>query len=637
MVFFALFRMKGNIWYVMLTCLLSFVAIPSFSQTDPDAIKGANAQSKDSADFYFARAKKNITNKLLEAEFYLAKTAYFSYAKDDSTFYFGNITIDLCKKLNRGDYIANVYYIFSTIYTTRGENDKSINALFTGLQYAEQNKSDFWIANLNSYLALNFHDAEEYSKGVIYGKRAFAYAVKNNLKKESITRALSIIAINFDDWNKPDSALYYNFKILDYYKGKDTPNLDNVYNNIGNTLLKQQKYSEAKKWITRSLNLRISHGDSVSPNEHYNIATNYTNLATIAYETENYQEASQYFALAFASAEKSGSIEKLRDYYYRFYQFNKKIKSFEKALDAQDKYLGFRDSVYNTERIAISNNLEIKYQTEKKEAQIKLLNKENSITQLKLKQGNLMLTGISLLFAILILLALSYYKRYKSRQRSLLQAEAFKQQKIATQSLFEGEQKERIRIARDLHDSIGQMLSVVKMHVSAIHSEVTGDSKKTTATSLDLVDKTIGEVRNISHNLIPEELHFGLIAAIDSLCSQLNAAGSVNVTLETDDNTKHLKLTKQTELSVYRIVQEVLGNMAKHAEATEIVVSIYNNDNTIYLRLKDNGKGFDTGQINQSKGMGWKNIYARVNLLNGKMNIQSEKITGTQIEISLPE
>jgi signal transduction histidine kinase len=227
------------------------------------------------------------------------------------------------------------------------------------------------------------------------------------------------------------------------------------------------------------------------------------------------------------------------------------------------------------------------------------------------------------------------YNRYKIKQKALLEVEIFRQQEIAAQSLFDGEQKERVRIARDLHDSIGQMLSVVKMNISSMDDiEVENSLSNNTAS---LVDKTIEEVRHISHNLIPEELNFGLFNALESLCEKINNSKKTQATLRVPDSIKHYVFEKQNELSIYRIVQEVLNNMVKHAEANHININILQNEKQLLIQIKDDGKGFNTKNINEGKGLGWKNIQARVKMLNGKLEITSEKLTGTEIEISIPE
>ncbi|RYE12352.1 MAG: sensor histidine kinase, partial [Sphingobacteriales bacterium] len=192
------------------------------------------------------------------------------------------------------------------------------------------------------------------------------------------------------------------------------------------------------------------------------------------------------------------------------------------------------------------------------------------------------------------------------------------------------EQKERIRIARDLHDSIGQMLSVIKMNISNI------PESRTTTTTLELVDSTIAEVRNISHNLIPEELNFGLFTALEDMCDKINSSNTTQVAINVPDEVREHQFEKTNELSIYRIVQEVLNNMVKHSQASLINLDVTRQGNGFNLAIKDNGKGFDTAQINRSKGLGWKNIAARVNMLDGKMQVRSESLTGTQIEITIP-
>jgi len=151
-----------------------------------------------------------------------------------------------------------------------------------------------------------------------------------------------------------------------------------------------------------------------------------------------------------------------------------------------------------------------------------------------------------------------------------------------------------------------------------------------------LVDKTITEVRNISHNLIPEELNFGLFNALEDIANKINEAGGATVTTNIPDSIRQLQLSRQNELSIYRIVQEVLNNMIKHANATLITLDMERTGNNLLLVIKDNGKGFDAAAINESKGIGWKNISARVHLLNGDLNVRSERLSGTTIEISIP-
>jgi signal transduction histidine kinase len=191
-------------------------------------------------------------------------------------------------------------------------------------------------------------------------------------------------------------------------------------------------------------------------------------------------------------------------------------------------------------------------------------------------------------------------------------------------NLYKMQDLERIRFARDLHDSIGQKLSVVKMYLSDSGSEKVNN----------FLDEAISEVRVISHNLIPEELNFGIKRALNELAEKINLANKIRVTLKVEPD--NLKLSKEIELSVYRIIQEILNNMVKHAQASQIDIRLESKNNLLIISVNDNGQGFDTKIIERSSGIGWQNIYARTKVLNGIIDIKSEINKGTKIKITIP-
>src|SRR5690606_6331481 len=127
-------------------------------------------------------------------------------------------------------------------------------------------------------------------------------------------------------------------------------------------------------------------------------------------------------------------------------------------------------------------------------------------------------------------------------------------------------------------------------------------------------------------------LNFGLVSAIEEMCESISETGGIQLKGEISEDIKKYRFNKQNELSLYRVVQEIIGNMVKHSGATEIVLKMYEQAGQILIHIKDNGQGMDKSGIEHSQGLGWKNILARVNLLNGKLNIQSERISGTLIE-----
>ncbi len=204
-------------------------------------------------------------------------------------------------------------------------------------------------------------------------------------------------------------------------------------------------------------------------------------------------------------------------------------------------------------------------------------------------------------------------------------------------NLYTIQENERIRIARDLHDSLGQKLSVIKMMLSSVTvQEQDKASKEEIELAKKLVDETIQEARNISHNLLPNELRFGLADAIMRIANDINIAGTTEIEVDIPEGVKKLSLPKDKEIAIFRIIQEILNNVLKHAAATKIIFRIDYRNNALHFLVKDNGKGLSMKTVEKSTGIGWQNIFARIKMMNASFNIQSESITGTVIQFSIP-
>jgi PAS domain S-box-containing protein len=218
--------------------------------------------------------------------------------------------------------------------------------------------------------------------------------------------------------------------------------------------------------------------------------------------------------------------------------------------------------------------------------------------------------------------------------------QSINEQKIRSASLIEGQEKERKKIARELHDGLGQMLTALKFNIEGIK----GAASKREKTRLDEIKKmvtdTIGEVRRISFNLMPSVLSdFGITSAVKDLSEQVSKASKVNVVF--DNNSSINRLNKTTEINLYRIVQEGLNNAIKYAEADEVRIILSNNEESLNLTIADNGKGFNSKKIGSngkpsSSGNGITNIQERTSLINGEFKIETAPGMGTKIFIKVP-
>jgi len=544
--------------------------------------------------------------------------------------------------LNTNIFSARAWYDKALIYLKKSNNHVAIGRLNmdlgealtrnydfeNGIPYLLQSVTSFELAGDtmlqaagNTALSNAFHDFGNYEKGKFYAHKAISLVQSSSAASLSQKwRAYTVLAINYDDNKEYHKALEAHFSALRY--ADNDLYLCSSYNNIGNTNKKNGNLLEASRYMEAALN------SARRLNDYYQYATIFGNLGDINMKQHRYNSAARYIDSCIYYSIKSSSPEKLIDAYDYAYQLNNQTGNYRQAVEYLRMFTTLKDSLQSAEKAKIIYDSQERYEADKKDQQNKQLiyiNKLKTAEALRAKADRRLIIWGSLL--VLFASGLTFFIVYRNRMAKNMMEE----EQLLTRTLFTGEQQERIRIARDLHDSIGQMLSVMKMNVSAL------DMHHPTATqTLQLIDRTIDEVRNISHNLMPEDLDFGLQAALESMADKINTGREIKMTIGISNEVEGKTLSKQTELSVYRIVQEVVNNMIKHANAKTINLFIKNAGQNMVLSISDNGQGFDPSIIAGAKGIGWKNIHARLGLLNGKLMVRSEKLHGTQIEITIP-
>jgi signal transduction histidine kinase len=215
------------------------------------------------------------------------------------------------------------------------------------------------------------------------------------------------------------------------------------------------------------------------------------------------------------------------------------------------------------------------------------------------------------------------------------------EQKIRSTSLIKGQESERKRIARDIHDGVGQMLTALKLNIESITPEsIPYKEKGLLEEARKLVGKTIAEIRAITFNLMPTVLSdFGIISALKQLAEQASKTSGANVVFICPNSFN--RLDKNIEIGAYRIFQEAINNAVKYAQAKEIAIELLLNDNFIYLNITDNGKGFNMKKPDQDSdhikiNNGIYNMQERTNLLDGEFKITSTLGKGTKIWAKIP-
>jgi signal transduction histidine kinase len=304
--------------------------------------------------------------------------------------------------------------------------------------------------------------------------------------------------------------------------------------------------------------------------------------------------------------------------------------NFKDAAEVYKKISDLKDSAYANANPKALAEMQTKYETEKKERQIQ--QQRFHIIRQKFLIGGVI--GLLLLGGFL---GYSQYKRYKFKQEAKMKTALMKQQDLATKAVLEAEEKERQRIAKDLHDSIGQMMSAAKMNLSAFESEMKFQDKEQQLAFekiIQLVDESCKEVRNVSHNMMPNALlKNSLASAIREFIDKLDQK-KLQVHLFTEGLDE--RLDSNVETVFYRVVQECVNNVIKHAAATTLDISLIRDQDGISATIEDNGAGFNMSDKEKLNGLGLKNIITRIESLKGTVEFDSTPGKGTLVALHVP-
>lgn len=296
-----------------------------------------------------------------------------------------------------------------------------------------------------------------------------------------------------------------------------------------------------------------------------------------------------------------------------------------KALVFLNKMVKVKDSI-NTSTV---NALRASYEADKQA-------KELELQQAQIEKQKLIIAAISICSVLIITLLFTVYKRRQSLLEAKMNAAILEQQNIAAKEILAAEEKERKRIASDLHDGVGQMMSAVKMNLSSIASKLTLHNEQDAVLlekTLALVDESCKEVRTVSHNMMPNALlKSGLSSAVRSFLDKIDHK-KIKVNLHTEGLENRLPDT--IEIILYRVIQETVNNVIKHAQANQLDIALIKDKDGISCTIEDNGIGFNHS-TNSSEGIGIKNIKARITYLQGTVEWDSSINNGTLVAVHIP-
>ncbi len=398
----------------------------------------------------------------------------------------------------------------------------------------------------------------------------------------------------------------------------DRQGVGSTYGNIGGIYVYLKQYDLALENFYASAAI----ADSLQDME--TLANAYSNIGQVYVLQGKNDEAIEITNKALAIGEARSNLEILKNSHSVLYQADSALGLWKEANFHLNKHMEYSNQLLSEEKTREVVTAEMNYQFKRE--------KEKSETEqaAQLEKEKLIKWFVAGGLVLLLLITLLAFNRQRLKQKTEHQLQLNTKQKEQADAVMETQESERKRIAEDLHDSLGHLLSTTKMHLQTLSAI---DQPKVES-SLHLLNQASEEIRNITFNLMPHTLEEGgLVPALHELAGKVSKAGVVKVNLQVH-NMEKFTLEKQSQFNIYRIVQEAVNNILKHADAKEISLQLIGLEEHISIMIEDDGKGFDT--TTKKTGRGLKNIVTRSLWLKGNINIDSQPGRGTTITTEIP-
>lgn len=444
--------------------------------------------------------------------------------------------------------------------------------------------------------------------------------------EEHLAELVNNLGVLYEMKGDLDKAMeHYQWSLRLVKKFNDSIGLPYTLEHISGIYFYRSDYKEALRLLDEAYRWRLMRADSNG------LGQNLANQLEVQHAAGNHHKATQIAAELVRIAQQVGIPDLVRHAYKFGAQAYAAMGNYKAAWDWEAKHRVMHDSLFNERNNARILDLEKKYELARRQEENQRLKEQTAQQQLALLQAqqnrNYLLFGGAI---VLLVVSLLYTALYLRQQKRL----ALREQELEKQRfrlVLQGEERERSRLARELHDGLGQLLAAAKLQLGL----AVGGNAPAFEKAQQLLEETVMEVRSISHNLMPMSLASnGLSAALQQLFEKVQAPGKLELEVHMEADFARFDPAAQT--AIYRVVQEVLHNMVKHADASRIVVDIQEDGEELLVSIADNGKGFDTDLIKQSKGMGWENLYTRVGLLDGDLEVNSKPGRGTLVFAGIP-
>lgn len=586
------------------------------------------------ANFYLAKGKKlaqQLPDKSLAIE--LLTQLATNYKNQEGTLiqaqaYLEELIVLRSKTTDQRNLIADHQELAELLQET-GDHSAAQEQRLKALKLAQNIRDSLQQMELLYTIGIAYQERKQFKTAELYLQQGLNLALlkKNSFKAAEIQRALGDNQIL---GKKNGKALQWYQQALKNFKtlGNDLE--------IGRTLVLFSTPDSLRKaliYFKQALQAKISNQEILGEME------TRLEMAQIQIQLKDGAEALRNLQPCLTLVENTGSKQQLLSLWQKLGQAHALQGNYNAAYSFSLRYQNLKDSIFTQEQSRAISEMNARFDNAALRDSLQMA--EIARNRAELRQKNLLnyLLGGALVAGILI--AFLLFQNYRSRTEQRLQAErlaALEKQREAEQlrSMIAGEEQERKRIAQELHDGLGTLLATVKLQFNAVQNERPDvDEVKSYQKADKLLDEACTEVRKISYNLMPAILQqYGLEYALQDLCEGINRSGHLEVSFIPYG--LDYPFDDQMAISIYRIVQELVKNTLRHAEATSLIVQLSVEEEMLNIVVEDDGQGFDPAEKLQNPGIGLQSIQSRLALLHGKMEIDSRPGAGATFLIDIP-
>jgi two-component system, NarL family, sensor kinase len=572
--------------------------------------------------------------------------------------------------------IIRAHLLMGILHDVSSQYDSALYHYRTSLAHSHEVGDTLRVASNNANIGLIFFNMGNFREAMDYFLNSLGYFEQANhlVGMASTYNNLGMIYSELDDNNR---ALDYYFKALEIRKEiNDYFGIGAALTNIGSAYSQMDSMQLAINYLRESIRIK----DSIQ--DRYGLPSS-TSLLGAVYLSKDYldsariylyrsiesskdieskgQEVNAYLIYqgllikngrveeAIGLNEKSlemareiGSLKHQSTAYRNLSRAYEMLGNTDKAFEYYKRHIEAKEQLMSHDQINQVFQLELEYEREKKASEIALLNRQAEINALQIETQRLLLSrrnsimvAIVIIFFATLLLAYLYYMQQKSKEKLKLNKTLAEVQKRIARGAIEAEIKERQRIGEELHDSFGQILSLIKLNLTKaqkMHDMPSEKREQMLDHAVALSNKAFVDLRDISHNMSPIMLKTkGLALSVKDLLDRIDETGGYKISFEVVDMEGSLE--PFVEFTLFRTIQELLNNVLNHAQATEITFQMVKDEGDITIMVEDNGKGFDPEHLHAVHGMGLQNAVSRIKNLNGEIIFDSAPGRGTIITI----